>query len=165
MSDAANGGEIGKTRPDEVDQIIQVARDAGVFSDEEIATVRELAEDYAARGDASSYHFITYRLGGKAAGFACYGERSLTQGTYDLYWIASPASAQRQGIGRALLERVEHDIHALGGRLVIVETSSLPQYEPARRFYEANEYRREADIADFYADGDGLVIYSKRVDR
>lgn len=165
MSVRIDGGEVGKARPDEVDQIVHVARQASVFDDEEVATVAELAAEYASRGDASSYQFLSYRLDGRVVGFSCYGRRSLTEGTFDLYWIASDPAAQRKGVGKALLSQTEAEVRAAGGRLLIVETSSLPEYEPARRFYEAQGYRREALIADFYAEGDGLVIYSKRVDR
>jgi ribosomal protein S18 acetylase RimI-like enzyme len=47
--------------------------------------------------------------------------------------------------------------------LLIVETSSQPDYEPARRFYDAHGYRREAVIADFYSVGDSLVLYSRKL--
>jgi ribosomal protein S18 acetylase RimI-like enzyme len=46
----------------------------------------------------------------------------------------------------------------------LVETSSRPEYEPARQFYESHGYRREAVVADFYAEGDSLVLYSKRLE-
>jgi hypothetical protein len=42
-----------------------------------------------------------------------------------------------------------------------VETSSRPLYEPTRRFYLACGYRLEAQLEDFYAPGDGKVIFLK----
>jgi ribosomal protein S18 acetylase RimI-like enzyme len=51
----------------------------------------------------------------------------------------------------------------MSGRLLIVETSSSPEYEPARRFYESHGYRRQATVEDFYDEGDHLVLYSKRL--
>jgi ribosomal protein S18 acetylase RimI-like enzyme len=163
MSFAINHSEVSATRADEAEQIVSAAREAGVFNAEEIAAVEELIGDYAARGDASTYRFLSYRQDECVVGFACYGPRSLTQGTFDLYWICSAPSAQHKGVGSALLRQTEQEIRAEGGRLVIVETSSLPEYEPARRFYESHGYRREAVIADFYAEGDGLVLYSKKL--
>ena len=151
------------TPADEAVQIVGVAREAGVFSDEEIAVVRELMDDYVAKGGASSYRFLSCRQGGRVVGFACYGRRSMTQSTFDLYWICSAPSAQHKGVGGMLLRQTEQNICALGGRLMIVETSSLPEYEPARRFYDSHGYRREAVIQDFYAEGDGLVLYSKKL--
>jgi len=159
----ADNIEIGATRADEADQIMTVARAAQVFTTEEVDTVKELIDDYIAIGDASTYHFLSYRLNGRVVGYACYGRRSLTESTFDLYWICSAPSAQRKGVGYALLQQTEQKIRAMGGRLVIVETSSLPEYEPARRFYDSHGYRREAVIEDFYAKGDSLVLYSKKL--
>jgi ribosomal protein S18 acetylase RimI-like enzyme len=158
-----NGSEVSATRADEAEQIVRVARGVRVFNEEEIAAVEELIGDYTAHGDASAYRFLSYRQGGCVVGFTCYGPRSLTQGTFDLYWICSASSTQNKGVGSALLRQTEQEIRAKGGRLVIVETSSLPAYEPARRFYESHGYRREAVITDFYAEGDSLVLYSKKV--
>jgi len=155
--------EIGATRADEGEQIVGVTREAQVFSAEEIAAVQELVDDYVTNGDASTYRFSSYRLDGRVVGYTCYGKRSLTDSTFDLYWICSAPSAQRKGVGHALLQRTEQEIRAMGGRLVIVETSSLPEYEPARRFYDSHGYRRQAIIEDFYAEGDGLVLYSKKL--
>ncbi len=96
-------------------------------------------------------------------GFACFGPRSLTQGTYDLYWIAVDPAAKRNGVGRNLMEQVEKDVAALGGRLLIVETSGLEKYAPTRAFYEGIGYSKEATIHDFYAPGDDLVVYTHKV--
>lgn len=164
MTVTANGN-IGATRADEVEQILDVARDARVFDAEEVETVGELVRDYLAKGQASSYRFLSCRLDGRVVGFACYGPRPLTRGTFDLYWIGIAPSAQRRGVGTALLRQVELDVRALGGRLLIVETSSRPEYEPARRFYDAQGYRCEAMVGDFYDVGDHLVLYSKNLSR
>jgi ribosomal protein S18 acetylase RimI-like enzyme len=94
-------------------------------------------------------------------GYACFGPHPLTQGTYDLYWIVVDPVAQGHGIGHALLARVEAEVQARGGRLLLVETSGTLAYAPARRFYESSGYRCEATIHDFYAPGDDLVIFSK----
>jgi ribosomal protein S18 acetylase RimI-like enzyme len=94
-------------------------------------------------------------------GYACFGPHPLTQGTYDLYWIVVAPAAQGHGIGHALLARVEAEVQARGGRLLLVETSGTPAYAPARQFYESSGYRCEATIHDFYAPGDNLVIFSK----
>ncbi len=155
--------EIQATHADEAGPIVNLARKAGVFNEEEIATVEELVGDYVAKGDASYYRFLSCRQNGRVLGFTCYSPRWLTQGTFDLCWICSAPDEQRQGVGGALVRQTEQAIRARGGRLVLVETSSRPEYEPARRFYESHGYRREAVITDFYAEGDSLVLYSKRL--
>ena len=160
---SADNMEIGVTRADEADQIIAVAREVQVFTTEEVDTVKELLDEYVAKGDASGYYFLSCRLGGRVVGFACYGSRALTRGTFDLYWIGTSSSAQRRGVGAALIAQVEQNVRAMGGRLLIVETSGSPSYEPARHFYELHGYRRHAIIEDFYDEGDSLVLYTKKL--
>jgi ribosomal protein S18 acetylase RimI-like enzyme len=156
-----NDSAVGMARADERDQVVQLTREAHVFDAQEIAAVEELFDDYVANGQASTYQFLVYRLDGYVMGFTCYGPRSLTRGTFDLFWIGTAPSAQRKGVGHALMEATEQAVRSSGGRLLIVETSSRPEYEPARRFYDSHGYRREALIKDFYDVGDSLVLYSK----
>jgi ribosomal protein S18 acetylase RimI-like enzyme len=84
--------------------------------------------------------------------------------TWDLYWIAVHPEAHRQGTGRALMDLCEREIAARGGKLVVVETSSRPDYGPTRAFYETLGYAAAARIPDFYAVHDDLVTYTKRLD-
>jgi ribosomal protein S18 acetylase RimI-like enzyme len=58
---------------------------------------------------------------------------------------------------------MEEEVKRMGGRLILVETSGPPSYAPARKFYEACGYRLQATIPDFYAPGDDLLIYAKRL--
>jgi ribosomal protein S18 acetylase RimI-like enzyme len=100
---------------------------------------------------------------GRVLGFACFGPHPLTEGTFDLYWVAVDPDARRQGVGRALLSQVETEVQARGGRLLVIETSGLPSYTPTRQFYESCDCRREAVIRNFYAPGDDLVIFVKEL--
>ena len=125
------------------------------FTNEEKETVLEL---WDAR--AKGYDFLVARDGERLLGYVCFGERALTDGAYDLFWIAVDPSARRMGVGEALLRQTESDIRERGGRLLLVETSGMDEYAPTRRFYESTGYEKEAVIRDFYKAGDDLVIYS-----
>jgi ribosomal protein S18 acetylase RimI-like enzyme len=46
---------------------------------------------------------------------------------------------------------------------VLIETSSLPHSELTRRFYQKIGYERCATLADFYSDGDDMVVFRKRL--
>jgi ribosomal protein S18 acetylase RimI-like enzyme len=87
----------------------------------------------------------------------------MTDRTWYLYWIAVSKQIQAKGIGGALLRAVEEDIARLRGRLLLIETSSLPHYDLTRRFYVKHGYTQAAVLADFYADGDAMVVFSKRI--
>jgi len=95
------------------------------------------------------------------AGFACYGKHALTASTYDLYWIVVDPDAQRSGVGSDLLSFVEQQIADLHGTLLLIETSSTPAYQSARKFYRHHRYQRAAVLRNFYAPGDHLIIYTK----
>jgi GNAT superfamily N-acetyltransferase len=157
--------QVRTTQSEEASAILAIADAVGVFNREEVATVDELLREYVGDGpQKSGYYFLSCVQNGQVLGFACYGPRALTHGTYDLFWICSAHGEQGKGVGSALLQQAEQAVRAAGGRLIIVETSDTPDYEAARRFYEAHAYRREAVVQDFYNRGDGLVLYSKRLD-
>jgi D-alanine-D-alanine ligase len=137
-----------------------------VFSAEEVNCVTELWDEYRTNGaKASGYYFVVERENEHVRGFACYGPRSLTNGTYDLFWIAVDPEYRRAGVGRMLLDWVEKDVQKMGGRLIVVETSGLEKYVPTRRFYLATGYALEATLKDFYEQGDDLVIFTKHLDK
>jgi ribosomal protein S18 acetylase RimI-like enzyme len=88
----------------------------------------------------------------------------MTDRTWHLYWIAVLKGQQGRGLGGELLHHVEADVRARGGRLLVIETSSTPHYEPTRRFYLKHGCTQSAVIHDFYADGDGMVVFTARLD-
>ena len=145
-------------------QITNITARAGVFSQEEIDSVPEMFDDYLTYGaEASGYHFIVYREDDQVLGYAIYGYRDLTEGVYDLYWIAVDPSARRKGVGGGLLKAAEGAVRAMGGRMLIAETSGTALYESTRRFYSSMGYENEAIIRDFYSVGDDLMIFVKRI--
>ena len=51
----------------------------------------------------------------------------------------------------------------MGGKGIYLETSSTEKYIPTREFYLRCNYKIEAQIKDFYDDGDDKVIFVKRL--
>ena len=144
-------------------QLQEIAARAGVFNQEEIECVWAIWEEYLAEGPVEGgYNFIVDRDGDRVLGFACYGPRDLASGVFDLYWIAVDSAYHRSGIGRRLLAATEAAVAEAGGRMLIAETSGIPQYEPTRKFYLGMGYTQEATIRDFYSEGDDLAIFVKR---
>ncbi len=155
---------ITRGEPQDGQQILEISRSVEVFDPEEVDVVDELWNEYLNNGpEASGYDFIVYREDGQVLGFACYGPRSMTVGTYDLYWIAVARHTHGKGVGKQLIRQVEDNIRSQGGRLIIVETSGLPQYLPTREFYKHTHYTLEATLRDFYKPGDDLVIFTKHL--
>ena len=148
-------------QPSDPGGIESLVRETGFFSAEEIGIARELADDGLAQGRSSHYRFVLADQDGSLAGFACSGPVPCTQAAWDLYWIAVAPRAQGQHLGRELLKRVEFAILAAGGTHIYVDTSSRQQYAPTREFYARRGYQEAADFPDFYAPGDGKIVYAK----
>lgn len=96
-------------------------------------------------------------------GGAYFGPNDMTDGTWDLWWIAVSPQRQGEGIGGELLHFTEEQVRAGGGRQLLIETSSRPQYDKTRAFYLGRGYDEVARIPDFYAEGDSKVVFLKRV--
>jgi ribosomal protein S18 acetylase RimI-like enzyme len=151
-------------RPGDRERIRGLVVAAGNFNDAEVETAVELADEAHAKGDAGGYFFLLLEedAGERAVrGYACYGPVPLTAGTYDLYWIVVDPATQGRGYGRRLLEAVEGRIRDLGGRKLLIETSSQESYAGTIRFYERSGYELAARIRDFYKVGDDKLVYSK----
>lgn len=132
------------------------------FEPEEIGVAEGVIDNYLKSPASSGYYILVADYNSSLAGYICYGDTPLTKGTWDIYWIAVASRHQSLGIGKALVEAAESNIKELKGRLIIIETSSKPEYEKTRRFHKARGYALTCRIADFYSPGDDLLIFQKR---
>ncbi len=133
------------------------------FLPREVVVAEELIDSFLTSPQESGYHILVAETDGKVIGYICYGETPLTEGTWDIYWIAVDRTRQGKGIGGALMRETENKIRELKGRLTIIETSSKPDYNKTRRFHSSQGYSEIAVIPDFYTVGDGKVIMIKRL--
>ena len=148
-------------QPSDPGAISRIVQSSGYFSPEEIDLAGELAEEKLAQGNNCSYQFLFAEDKDSILGYTCYGLIPATCGSYDLYWIAVDEKSRSQGLGKELMQKTQHIIGDMGGRLIYVETSSRDQYKPTHSFYESCGYRQEAFLKDFYAAGDSKIIYVK----
>ncbi len=123
----------------------------------------ELIDSYLEDSVGSGYHILVAEVDSAVTGYICYGPTPLTEGTWDIYWMAVAPEKQGQGIGSALMKSAEKEIVRDKGRLAIIETSSTPGYEKTRRFHISHGYKIVARIPDFYAPGDDKLILQKRL--
>jgi len=47
-------------------------------------------------------------------GYVCYGPAPMTEGAFDLYWIAVDPEFQKHGVGAKLMSFMEEKIRELG---------------------------------------------------
>ena len=155
--------QIRPTQPADAGALLHLAGAEPLFSREEAETVDELLETYLEQEDHGGYFFLSAMENETLQGFACYGPTPLTQGTFDLYWIAVGGPAKGKGVGRALMARVEDEVRHRGGRMIVLDTSGRREYAPTRAFYERLGYTLAATVADFYAPGDDLIIFTRQL--
>ena len=130
-----------------------------------MVVAEEVIDSYLGDPSQSGYLILVSELNSVVAGYICFGPTPLTEGTWDIYWMAVAPDKQRQGIGGALMESAEKEIMRAKGRLVIIETSSTPAYEKTKRFHTSHGYEIIARLPDFYALGDDKLILQKRLGR
>ena len=121
----------------------------------------EVLGDYHTTNHAHGHQAVTFEQSGQILGFAYFAPAAMTDRTWYLYWIAVTRQTQARGIGSKLLKYSEEQIQKANGRVYLIETSSLPQYEQTRRFYLKHGYEQHAVLRDYYADGDDMVIFRK----
>jgi ribosomal protein S18 acetylase RimI-like enzyme len=154
--------------PGDRSRIGEIVIASGNFNEDEIAVARELVDSALQAGEASGYIIVVLedRTRNPAVqGYACYGPTPLTQGVYDLYWIAVDPEVQGSGFGRKLINYVENDVMRRGGRMLLIETSSQESYRGTIHFYERSGYELAARIRNFYRIGDDKLVFSKELRR
>jgi ribosomal protein S18 acetylase RimI-like enzyme len=143
-------------------QLAELLARIETFSPDEVVCALELI-DAAAQPTNPDYRVQVAVRDGKVVGYVCYGPTPMTQGTNDLYWIASDPVVRGQGVGAALVSAMEGDLRRRGGRLIRVETSAMEAYGPTRGFYAAMQYKEESRFRDFYKPGEDLIVLAKRL--
>jgi len=99
----------------------------------------------------------------QAIGYICYGSAPMAQGTIDLYWIAVDPDSQEKGVGSNLLSFLEKVVRAEGGRMILADTSTIPQYDKTRRFYLKNGFEEVSIIRDYYHPGNDRITFCRRL--
>ncbi len=167
-------------RPEHRPRIEELLIGTAAFSTEEVAVALEVFDAchperaicHPERSEGSApglsarpdYECIgAFAEGDTLVGYVCFGPTPATDGTYDLYWLAVDAAAQRRGVGRALVRWVEQELGVRGARLLVVETSSRADYSHTREFYARGGYTEAARVRDFYAPADDRIILTTRL--
>ena len=162
---------LGPLRPRDRARVAELLLSTAVFSPDEIdvalqlfdATIRHEGATGADDAHMPDYEFTGAFDGERLLGYACAGPTPATEGTFDLYWLAVDAAAQGKGIGTTLVRAVERELRDRGTRMLLVETSSRPDYSNTRAFYARCGYTEAARIRDFYAPVDDRIMLTTRL--
>ncbi|MBE9102642.1 GNAT family N-acetyltransferase [Vacuolonema iberomarrocanum] len=147
---------IRPSKPEDFDSLIALATASGLFNPDQTQMLAEML-----RSPEKNDVWFTDDDGNAPVGVAYLAPEKMTDGTWNLYWIAVHPDYQRQGRGRALLAHVLQWLRQRGQRLLIVETAGIDDFDYVRAFYANNGFEKEARIRDFYEAGIDKVVFRK----
>jgi ribosomal protein S18 acetylase RimI-like enzyme len=154
---------IRPTVPADSPELLTLTQATGVFKELEIVALQEVLNDYHSVNHTLGHQCVTLEDKGHILGFSYFAPAAMTDRTWYLYWIAVRKQTQARGLGQQLLVHTEEAIRKANGRILLIETSSLPHYGLTRKFYLKYGYDQEGRLRDFYADGDDLIVFRKRL--
>ncbi len=150
-------------RAEDLEPLRALLSRVSAFTADEVACALEVATLAVQPGNPDYLARCACSGDGALCGFIVYGPTPMTQGTFDLYWIATDPAVRGAGVGSALVREMEADLRSRGARLVRVETSGTDGYDGTRAFYDGRGYLETARLPDFYREGDDLVILTRRL--
>lgn len=146
--------------PEDTTALIALADATGLFPPSGLELLHQMLTNSLGEDSDTAPFWITDDDRGPVGVAYCEPER-MTDRTWNLQLIAIHPDHQGQGRGAKLLRYVEQALMVRGGRMLLVETSGLPDFERTRGFYLKCGYKEEARIRDFYAAGDDKVVFRK----
>ncbi|MBY0588124.1 GNAT family N-acetyltransferase [bacterium] len=148
-------------RLEDTDDVIALSEATGLFGPSELEELRETLASFT-RGALGSDHFWLGNVDrDQIVAVVYFAPEAMTRGTWNLHMIAVRPDRQRHGLGAIMLRHVEQTLRERSERLLLVETSGVPEFEGQRTFYRKNGYEEAARIRDFYALGDDKVVFLK----
>lgn len=146
---------------DDIPEILNLCVGTNVFYDYEIETLEEVLQNYLDVAQDYDHYCWVAEENAETLGFIYFAATEMTERTWDLWWIAVTPARHGQGVGKHLIQAMEEHVRQAQGRMLLIETSSLPPYEPTRRFYLKLDYHLVATIPEYYRPGDSKHIFQK----
>ena len=142
------------------EQIRELVAGTGAFKPFEVDVAMELVDIALTQEEQEDYHpFVLVEDDGTVGAYVCFGKNPMTKATYDLYWLATRADRWGKGYGKAIVGFVVEEVRKMGGKLLVIETSSQESYGTTRRFYDKIGCTLAATLPDYYDVGDDKLIY------
>jgi ribosomal protein S18 acetylase RimI-like enzyme len=149
---------IRHTKAKDTEAIMRMVADSGQFDDEGQGYVRETLENHL---EGESGEIWLTADDGEPVGVAYCAPEPVASGAWNLQMLWTRADRNRVGHGDSLVKHLEAELRNRNARLLIVETSGLPDFAPARAFYVKCGFIHEATIRNFFAVGDDKLVFTK----
>ncbi len=150
-------------RPEDTPELLAICETTGLFTIEDFPTLQLLFDDYHLTKSRLGHHSLVCEDEDEFIAVAYYLPRELTDRTWELLMIMVRATRQTKGVGSLMIEACQKHIRSLGGRLLLIETSSTDDFGPVRQFYRKHGFNDVATVPDYYSDSIGKVTFLKRL--
>jgi ribosomal protein S18 acetylase RimI-like enzyme len=158
--------DVRTAAPADTDDIKRLALDNHMFEPDEMGDFDEMLTGFFA-GTLDDHHWLVATdEPGRVVAAAYFAPEPFADRMWNLYFIATAPDRHRSGAGTVLIDHVERALRSLGdasARTLIVDTSSVDDYEQARSFYRRRGFVEEARVRDFYGPGDDKVTFWQRL--
>ena len=151
--------EIRKADKNDVEGLKDILNTIELFPAE---MLDELMAEYFNNAETEDIWFTAIKDEKPCALGYCAPEK-LTDRTYNLYAIGVQNNLQGKGVGKKMMKFIENYLKSQGNRVLIVDTSSLPEFDLTREFYLKIGYTKEATIRDFWKEGDDKIVFWKKL--
>lgn len=141
------------------DRLIEIAIASELFEPEETELISKMLG-----AQSEDDVWLTAEVGDHPVGVAYLAPEKMTSGTWNLLMIAVHPSHQRSGVGKSILDHVQDWLAKNNGRMLIIETAGVPEFDYVRAFYTREGFEREGKIRDFYETGVDKVVFRRIVE-
>ena len=143
---------IRKVTQDDTDRIGEIAEASDLFPAD------YLPDMIAPAFNGAPDHWLLSEDTGQIDGFAFARPEEMADGVWNILAIAVSENARGNGVATRLLREMETSLDA---RMIIIETTQLPEQLAARKLYQKENYEEEGRVRDYYANGEDKVIFRK----
>lgn len=138
--------------------ILKIVEQSGQFDADALGHVDETLKQHLA---GSGEGIWLTADDGEPVGVAYCAPEPVASGTWNLLMLWMRSDRQGRGHGASLVRQMEQELRGREARLLIVETSGLEAFAPARAFYAKCGFVHEATIKNFFAAGDDKLVFTK----
>ena len=151
---------IRPAKESDFDALIDIATASGLFEPDQTEMLAGML-----RSPGENDVWFTDEAENGPVGVAYLAPEKMTNGTWNLLFIAVHPDHQRQGRGKNILKHVQHWLRSKGERILLVETAGLDSFDYVRSFYAGDGFATEARVRDFYDVGVDKVIFRKSLNQ
>lgn len=161
-----------KINSHDLENVREISASSGIFDEDDVDITVCLADDalyQLEHPEDDDYphdtNFLFAEQDGKTCAYACYGEIADSDGSFELYWLATHNNYRRQGIGKKLIAELIKVLRQKGCRKLFIKTEGKPQYKATRHFYDSCGFTLEATLKQYYSLDDDCCIYGMCLDK